>query len=162
MRVPMSDLRSALTDAGLGDVRSLLQSGNVVFEAGPKGRNDARLIEKVVSREFGVDITVILRTAKQLASIASSHPMAGTDESGSLFHVVFLDQKPSADAASRLDPDRFEPDWFSLSGQEVFVHYPNGQGRSKLTLDYFEKALGVRGTMRNMNTVGKLTELTKG
>ena len=62
----------------------------------------------------------------------------------------------------RLEPERFEPDRFTVAGQEVYVSYPNGQGRSKLTLDYFERALGIKGTMRNLNTVNKLVELTRG
>ncbi len=159
VRVPMGDLRVALTGAGLVDVQTLLQSGNVVFEAGTG--DDARLVRRVISKEFGVDVTVIMRTAGQLRSIASKHPMATPDANGSLLHVAFLESKPSSSAVARLEPERFEPDRFTVAGQEVYVSYPNGQGRSKLTLDYFERALGIKGTMRNLNTVNKLVELTR-
>jgi uncharacterized protein (DUF1697 family) len=63
---------------------------------------------------------------------------------------------------ARLEPDRFVPDQFEVVGAELFAHYPNGAGRSKMTLDYFEKRLGVRGTARNLNTVAKLVELSTG
>ena len=159
-RVPMGDLRVALTGAGLAEVETLLQSGNVVFEAG--AGDDARLVREIIAREFGIEVTVIMRTARQLRSIASKHPTATPDANGSLFHVTFLESKPSAKAVAGLEPERFEPDRFSVAGKEVYVSYPNGQGRSKLTLDYFERALGVKGTMRNLNTVNKLAELTGG
>ena len=61
---------------------------------------------------------------------------------------------------SRLDPERFVPDRFELRGSELYGYYANGAGRSKMTLDYFEKQLGVRGTSRNLNTVAKLIELS--
>ena len=77
---------SRSTGAGLVDVQTLLQSGNVVFEAGTG--DDARLVRRVISKEFGVDVTVIMRTAGQLRSIASKHPMATPDANGSLLHVA--------------------------------------------------------------------------
>ena len=156
----MGELRVVLTAAGLAGVETLLQSGNVVFEAG--AGDDARLVREIISREFGFEVTVIMRTARQLRSIASKHPMANRDASGSLLHVAFLESTPSAKAVARLEPERFEPDRFTVAGQEVYVSYPDGQGRSKLTLDYFERSLEVKGTMRNLNTVNKLAELTRG
>jgi uncharacterized protein (DUF1697 family) len=58
-----------------------------------------------------------------------------------------------------LDPDRSPPDRFAVSGTEVYLRYPNGSGRSKLSLDYFERKLEVSGTARNWNTVTRLSEL---
>jgi uncharacterized protein (DUF1697 family) len=75
---------------------------------------------------------------------------------------VFLEKAPRRGAAGKLDPDRSPEDRFELRGRELYVAYGAGQGRSKLTLDYFEKALGVAGTARNWNTVLKLTEMASG
>ena len=75
-------------------------------------------------------------------------------------NVVFLDRKPAKAAVARLNPDRSPPDELSLHGAEVYLRYPNGSGRTKLTLDYFERTLGVRATARNWNTVLKLLELS--
>jgi uncharacterized protein (DUF1697 family) len=77
-------------------------------------------------------------------------------------HVVFLDRAPTQDRIAALDPGRSPPDRFSVSGKHIFVEYPNGSGRSRLSLDYFEKTLGVAGTARNWNTVTKLGELLAG
>ena len=66
----------------------------------------------------------------------------------------------AAVSLATLERDRFTPDRFQLLGSEIYMHYPTGVGRSKMTLDYFEKRLGgVRGTARNLNTVSKLIEL---
>ncbi len=70
---------------------------------------------------------------------------------------MFLDTKPKA---AKLDPDRSPGDEFAVKGSEVYIHTPNGYGRSKLAPSWFEKGLGVRGTARNWNTVQKLVELT--
>jgi uncharacterized protein (DUF1697 family) len=77
-------------------------------------------------------------------------------------HVVFLEEKPTAAAANRLDPRRSPGDEAVLRGRELYLRLGNGAGRTKLTLDWIEKQLGVRGTGRNWNTVTKLVELTGG
>ena len=76
--------------------------------------------------------------------------------------ITFLSEAPSPGDVATLEPDRFAPDRFVLIGGELFGHYPNGAGRSKMNLDYFEKRLHVRGTARNLNTVAKLIELSSG
>ena len=75
--------------------------------------------------------------------------------------MVFLDRAPKAAAVAKLDPDRSTPDAFEVTGREIYLRLPNGAGRSKLTLDYFERVLGVRGTARNWRTVSALVELTR-
>ena len=161
-RVPMAELKAALEEAGLEEVATYVQSGNVVFAAGPKGRDDARVVADVISEHFGLDITVITRTARQLAAISGGHPLGTSKATPVQLHVVFLEGRPKAAAAADLEPDRFPPDRFEVAGQEIYVEFPNGQGRSKLGLGYFEKTLGIRGTMRNWNTVTRLAEMTRG
>lgn len=161
-RVPMAELKAALEEAGLMEVVTYVQSGNVVFAAGPKDRDDARLVADVISQRFGLDITVITRSARQLAAISKAHPLGREDATPIQLHVVFLEDRPDTDAVAALEPDRFPPDRFEVAGREIYVEFPNGQGRSKLGLDYFEKTLGIRGTMRNWNTVNRLAEMTRG
>ena len=74
-------------------------------------------------------------------------------------HVTFLAEKPDVARVRELDPERAEPDEFKVVGQEIYLHCPNGYGRSKLTNAYFEKKLGVAATTRNWKTVTKLAEL---
>jgi uncharacterized protein (DUF1697 family) len=117
----------------------------------------ARQIEDAVEGAFGIRPTVILRTPDELAAVAGSCPFANT----SGVHVVFLERAPDPALASSLDLDRSPPDTWVLLGRELYLHLPHGAGRTKLTLDYVERVLGVRGTQRNWNTVLKLAELSR-
>jgi uncharacterized protein (DUF1697 family) len=160
-KVPMGELRSSLDAAGLEEVVTYIQSGNVVLRS---TRRDARKLEdqiaKVVADGFGVDAAVMVRTPSELEKIVESNPfLAGKDVSK--LHVVFLSDKPKADAVAGLDPDRSPPDEFAVLGREIFLHFPNGFGRTKLTIDYFERRLGVRASARNWKTVNKMLALSQ-
>ena len=74
---------------------------------------------------------------------------------------MFLDHAPAANAADELDPDRSPGDELALKGREIYLRLPNGAGRSKLTIDYFERVLGARATQRNWRTLLKLIELSQ-
>jgi uncharacterized protein (DUF1697 family) len=160
-RLGMVELRSALAALGLENVSTYLQSGNVVFESpGGVGRNLAARIERQVADAFEIDAAVLLRTAAELAEIAGHNPFLGDEADPTRLHVVFLDTLPVRAAVAKLDPQRSPPDAFSPRGREIYVHYPNGSGRSKLTVDYFERRLGVRASARNWKTVTSLLALT--
>ena len=155
--IPMPSLEASLEDLGHEDVVTYIQSGNVVFES--RVKDPAREIEERIAEDFGVSVTVVLRTPAELKTIVKTNPFPKVTDSKKL-HVVFLSEKPTAKAAAALDPDRSPPDELVVKGREVYVHYPNGQAKTKVTNDWLERTLGVRGTARNWNTVLKLVELT--
>jgi uncharacterized protein (DUF1697 family) len=157
-KVPMPELRAVFEDLGFTDVVTYVQSGNVAFRA---PRADAGAISRRLKEAFGLELPVVLRTGRELAAVASRNPFLREGAEPKLLHVVFLDRKPAAGAQKRIDPERSPDDRFSLSGRELYLEYPNGSGRSKLTLTYLERCLGVNGTARNWNTVLKLVELTR-
>jgi uncharacterized protein (DUF1697 family) len=157
----MAELRALVASLGLEDVRTLVQSGNVVFRGTAVAAHDvAERIERRIAEVFGLDVAVLVRTPVELAEIAASNPFLPGETELSKLHVAFLDRVPGADAVARLDARRSPPDAFSVRGREIFLHYPSGAGRSKLTLDYFERRLAVRGTARNWNTLTKLLAMT--
>jgi uncharacterized protein (DUF1697 family) len=159
--IKMPELRSLLAEAGLEDVRTYVQSGNVVFKSSSRGAEAlATDIEERIAEAFGVDTTVLIRTPAELKQIEASNPFQRRETDLTKLHVVFLGDRPAAGAVSELDPTRSPPDEFSVRGREIYLHLPNGAGRSKLTIDYFEKRLGVRATARNWKTLTKLVELT--
>ena len=159
-KVPMPELRSRLSDLGFEDVLTYVQSGNVVFRTGGGAKQVAGRVERAIADAFGLDVTVLVRTPAQLRTIAKGNPFLAEEPDPQKLHVVFLSDRPSAAAAAALDPDRSPPDRFHLSGRELYLHLPNGAGRSKLTNDYLERRLGVRATARNWRTLLKLVELT--
>jgi uncharacterized protein (DUF1697 family) len=153
----MAELRSVLDALGLEDVTTYIQSGNVVFRTPEPPRVVAARMEEAIADAFGVRPAVLIRTTAELTTVVGSAPFTDTAK----LHVVFLERTPATRDAARLDPDRSPHDAFELVGRELYLHLPNGAGRTKLTIDYLERTLGVRGTQRNWNTVLKLLALTR-
>jgi uncharacterized protein (DUF1697 family) len=160
-RLAMTELRALLESLGHEDVVTLLQSGNAVLRAGGRADAVARAIEEAITAELGLAVRVLLRTPAELREIAARNPFLGGEDDLSKLHVVFLDGEPAPAGVGGLDPQRSPGDAFTVSGRQIYLHYPNGAGRTKLSLDYFERRLGVAGTARNWNTLLKLTALAE-
>ncbi len=153
-KIKMDDLRHAFHALGYRDVTTYIQSGNVIFTS------DAPVVavglENAIAAEFGMNVTVVLRTTAQLKSVFRRNPF--TDVDSSRVHVGFMRQRPSAEVGQKLDLQPFTPDEVVVAGSELYLHLPNGVGRSKLP-DYLGRQLKVPITIRNWNTVTKLVEL---
>jgi uncharacterized protein (DUF1697 family) len=158
-KIAMADLRELVAALGAEDVSTYVQSGNVVFRHGDSAAKLAGAIEKRISRDLGLSVTVLLRTQAQLAKVVAGNPFARGGTEPKALHVTFLATAPDRARARELDPKRSEPDEFRIVGQEVYLHCPNGYGRSKLSNAYFEKQLGAAATTRNWKTVTTLAEL---
>ncbi len=109
-----------------------------------------------MERDFGLDVTVLLRTAADLAALIARNPF------GDSAYVTFLDDAPTKAKIAALDPAPFAPDRFEVDGREVFVSCPNGYGRTKVNNAFFERKLGTKATTRNWNTVTTLHEWATG
>jgi len=159
-KVSMADLRALFADLGAEDVTTYVQSGNVVFRSAAGDPEQlVGAIEERVKRDLGLDVRVLLRTRAQLAKLQSGNPFLRSGIEPSKLHVTFLAETPARAAVCSLDPQVGNPDEFRVVGREVYTHYPNGYGRTKLSNTYFEKQLGVVATTRSWNTVSKLAEL---
>lgn len=157
-RLPMAELRAVAASLGLRDVQTYVQSGNVIFDA-PPGLDVGPRLKAALAEAAGLSTSVLVRTTGELDAIAGANPFLPRITDFVQLHVVFLADAPSADRIAQLDPDRSPRDTFVVHGREIYVHYPNGAGRSKLTLDYFERRLRTSGTARNWNTVTKVQAL---
>jgi uncharacterized protein (DUF1697 family) len=159
-KVPMPALRSVVEALGHEDVRTYIQSGNVVFKSGWREvPGTAAALESAIAEEFGLRVAVVVRTQRDLQRVAGANPFLAAGADPSALHVVFLGSSPTKASVDALDPDRSPPDEFAVRKAEVYLHCPNGFGHSKLSLDYFERILGGPATIRNWNTVTKLLEL---
>lgn len=153
-RVAMKDLRALVEELGGKDVRTYLQSGNVVFG----GRAlTAKAIEKGLRESLRVDVTVLVRKKAELDELVRGNPFAKADPA--TLHVTFLASAPDKGRVEKLGERTFEPDAFEVAGREVYLRCPNGYGRSKLSNAFLEKQLGVAATTRNWKTVTALAEL---
>jgi uncharacterized protein (DUF1697 family) len=159
--VPMEQLKSLFASLGHEDVTTYIQSGNVVFRSAPGSEQKvAAALEQRIADTFAVAARVLLRTPAELETIAARNSFLERQSDLTKLHVVFLDRRPAASAVAELDPGRSPPDEFSVLGREVYLHLPNGFGRSKLTIDYFEGRLGAVATARNWRTLLKLIDLS--
>jgi len=158
--LPMKDLAGILADAGCTDVRTYIQSGNAIFRAADgvlEGLPD-RITGRIAKR-FGYQIPVILRTTEQLRETIRHNPFLKAGAEEKMLHVFFLADLPKAQDVGSLDPKRSPPDTFVVRGRDIYVNFPNGLARSKLTNNYFDSKLSTTSTARNWRTVLKLFEL---
>ena len=159
-KMSMRDLREIVSGLGHTDVATYIQSGNVLFDTPQK--SPAKIesaLEDALLEQAGLDTTVMVRTAKDLKQIVSHNPFGHKNLAPTKLVVVFLKTKPKRQG--ELDVSNYGPEELIIEGRELFVHYPNGQGRSKLTNAVVAREVGVPGTARNWNTVNKLVELSE-
>jgi len=159
-RVAMADLRRLALDLGHTQVETYVQSGNLLFGS-PAGK-PARLageLERRIAKDLGVSVTVLVRTGDDLARVVAANPFLGGSADPAKLHVTFLAAAPDPERGAQLEAPAGQPDQLSLAGREVYLHTPNGYGRSKLSNAFLEKRLGVAATTRNWKTVGRLAEL---
>jgi uncharacterized protein (DUF1697 family) len=157
-RLPMKDLSQMFAEAGCADVRTYIQSGNVVFRAKPAiARRVSGAVASAIVKRFGFQAPVQTRTADELRAVASKNPFLRKGDDTDLLHVAFLADVPRS--PQPLDPKRSPPDEFVLQGREIFLRLPNGVARSKLTNAYFDSKLGTISTLRNWRTVLTLLEM---
>lgn len=168
-KIAMADLRAMFSGLGFGGVATYIQSGNVVFTStlGDVAELMAA-IDEAIETTFGFRAPAVLRSAGQLAAVAVANPfLAGGADAGTV-SVGFLAGVPTADRLSALlaeplaDPVATGGDEFVIRGADVYLHHPNGYGRTKLTNGYFDKRLGVMMTVRNWRTVLTLLDMASG
>jgi uncharacterized protein (DUF1697 family) len=159
-RVPMGGLRAALTGAGFSEVRTHLQSGNVLLASTKRSPTAVeRAVEELVEHEFGVETSVMVRTAGALAKVAAANPFATRGADPRQLHVAFLKKAPTAAASRALGTHEFGDDDFVVRGAEIFLRYPHGVAGSTMSTPVFEKTLGTPGTVRTWKVVTRLAEL---
>ena len=161
--VAMSDLRASLIELGFAQPRTLLQSGNLIFDAGRKaGPALERLIEQKLALRFNLRTDIMVRSAAEWASVVAGNPFR--DEAArdpARLVVVFLKSKATARAFDELRAAVTGPEIVHGDGQQAYIVYPDGIGRSRLTAALIERKLATRGTARNWNTVMKLAALAE-
>jgi uncharacterized protein (DUF1697 family) len=161
--VKMELLRKSFAKLKCANVKTYVQSGNVVFEA-PKD-STIRLeekIEKQIERDFALSVPVVVRTAQELADIVQRNPFpAEPAVDQSKLHVTYLSEACPDSQLESLGPLVVPGERFQISGREVFLYCPNGYGISKLSNTAIEKKLGVRATTRNWNTTNQLLKMAQ-
>jgi len=161
--VAMGDLRDLLTRAGLAEVQSLLQSGNLVFRsASHTAAQLEALLESRVAAQLALDTRFFVRSAAEWAAIVRRNPFPDeADRDPGHLVVMLFKQKPRAGDVKTLQAGIRGREVIRAGGPHAYIVFPDGQGRSKLTNALIERTLGTPGTARNWNTVLKLEALVR-
>jgi uncharacterized protein (DUF1697 family) len=161
-RVPMADLRALFSDAGYEDVRTYVQSGNIVLESTAKPAELEREAAGLISDRFGFDVPVVVRTARQLAAVVKRNPLGDVADNPKRYQVSFLSAKPPATVVKTLQAAAVQPERLVCHDREIYAWHPEGVARSKLWNALAGKGLGVTATARNWTTVETLLEMAGG
>jgi uncharacterized protein (DUF1697 family) len=162
-KIKMEGLIALYESLGFKNVRTHVQSGNVVFSA-PKSniKELSSMIEERIKEVFNFPVAVLLRTPSELQRIIDNNPFLedkGIDTNK--LYVTFLSNAPANSILSQIKEVRDESDKFVSMNREIYLYCTNGYGRTKFSNDFFEKELGVTATTRNWRTINTLLEIAQ-
>jgi uncharacterized protein (DUF1697 family) len=162
-KIKMDALRELYQSLKLPDAQTYVQSGNVIFRTDERDPTLlSKRIQNGIERKFGFRPDVIVRTASELKDVIARNPFAkrrGIESSKLL--VLFLASDPGAEAREKVLLIKCDPEELRIDGRELYIYFPNGTGRSKLSLAGLEKTLKTPGTGRNWNSVTKMLEIAE-
>ncbi|CDZ45177.1 DUF1697 domain-containing protein [Neorhizobium galegae] len=150
--LPMTELKAICETLGFTDVKTYIQSGNVLFRSDEAEAKVAEKLDEALGRKFGKKPGVMVRSTREMETVAENAPFPDAKPNFLLVH--FLPENAPNDALDKMiAPDGEEA---VVAGREIYVHYPVGSGKSKLKLPALKP-----GTSRNLNTVRKLAEMAR-
>ena len=158
-RVAMADLKAHLTKAGHDDVRTYINSGNVVLGSSKTAAVLEKEVEDLLVKRFKVEVPVLVRSASQWSKLAASYPFP--DAVAGFTYLGLAKSKPKADVIAALGKYAAKEDRLQLVGEGLWIAYSTGAGKSKITPSVLDRAAGSPMTLRNWNTVRKLDEMAK-
>lgn len=154
--LPMKELKVVLEKSGCQEVRTYIQSGNVILASSISDPAKlARRVSAAVSKSHGFEPRVMVLSRAELQRAASGNPFAGAVENPATLHLFFLEATPKNPDLKALEAVKTKTEAFALKGAVFYLHTPDGLGRSKLATR-IERSLGVQGTARNWRTVTTL------
>ena len=156
----MAELKQHYVSLGFKDVRTYLQSGNVVF--GHSRVEESALawqIENALRKKLKLDISVIIRTANDLHKLIEGNPFSDRDETK--LHVTFLSLRPELIPTEQINKFAAKGEGFAIAGGDIYLYCPNGYGRSKLSNTFFERVMQSPATTRHWKTVNALALMSK-
>ena len=163
-RLLMADLRVMLADMGFADPRTLLQSGNIVFNCNSRSAAALeRRLDAETATRFNLETIYYLRSPAEWATLVRANPFTSEAERDpARLHVACFREPVTAAKVKALETVIPGREVVHGSGRELYFYYPDGMGQSKLTPTLIDRMLGQKGTMRNWNTVRKLQNLAGG
>ncbi|MBT5954811.1 DUF1697 domain-containing protein [bacterium] len=163
-KVKMDDLKLLYESLGLKNIKTYIQSGNVIFTSRVKNIKDLKIkIEKAIQKKYNFHVPVQVRTSDELSSIINNYPFGVVDieKEGTKILVTFLDSRPFPDKVLAIQKFITLPEKLIVKKDVVYLFCPNGYGKSKLSNNFIESKLERSATTRNWKSVCKLFELSQ-
>ena len=158
-KVPMAELRELLTKSGFENVRTYIQSGNIILKSKDKSRrNLEKIIQKSIFDHFGFEVPLIVKTRAELNSIFEACPFSQEKKENSYF--IMLSDIPKSDVLNEVSNITFKNEEFVIIKDCLYFYSSAGYGKSKFNMNSFEKKLNVRATARNYKTMVKLIAMS--
>jgi uncharacterized protein (DUF1697 family) len=157
-QVSMSDLKRVYLDLGFGDVETYIRSGNVVFSSDEPAGDVRHRVEAGIAERLGMTLDVVVRTHDEVADVVERNPFPQADPKH--LHVVFLAEPVPEQLNARLAEQDFGSDEYAGDGREIYLHLPNGFGRSRLASRMSALRSPVVATVRNWRTVAKVRDMS--
>lgn len=162
-KIEMPELKALYESLQFENVVTYIQSGNVIFDSNDKNKSDIKkIIEDAIKKKYKFHVPVEIRTKREIENIIKNNPFAPVDleKNGTKILVTFLNTKPDKTKVSNLLEYVVSPEKLIIKGKEVFLHCPDGYGKSKLSNNFIENKLDTEATTRNWKSVLKLLELS--
>lgn len=161
-KVPMADVRILYAELGFKNIKTYIQSGNVIFESRLVPASAEKKIEKKLFEKFGFDISVIIRTENELSTVIKKNPfLKEKNIAEEKLYVIFLADFPDPELLKKLTEADYGPERFVIEGKTIYLYCPVGYGEAKLNNNFFEKKLKVVATTRNWRTTNILLGMMK-
>ena len=162
-KIKMADLKALYIELGLNSVSTYIQSGNLIFQSNETDISQLiQAIEDGILKQYGFEVPVMIRTADAWEEIIQNYPFGVNSlENLTTVLVTLLSTKPTEASFKTLMEHVKSPDLLVLYEDYIYLHTPNGYGKTKLSNNFIEKTLNVKATTRNWKSVMKLHELSK-
>lgn len=153
----MAELRSLLGVSDLSNLKTYIQSGNLVFKSGRDQGSIEKVIKHQIKDHFGFDVPTQVISTDDLTKAIKLNPYDHLDQSK--MHITFLATPPEKELIENVPASPNSNERFKVSGRITYVYCPDGYGRTKLNNGFFERHLKVEATTRNWKTCLKLHEM---
>lgn len=160
-KVPMAELREILSYEGLQNVKTYIQSGNVVFEHSVTSPEKLeKLIQKTIQDHFGFEVKTFVTTLEYINMLLATDPYPEQSEKeGNRVFVTMLSEIPDPQRKAAIEALEFPDEHFQFGEKEVFFYFPNGGGRAKMNNNFLERKLKLDATTRNWKTLKAIKDL---
>ncbi len=157
-RVPMAQLRAALTQHGFSHVQTWIQSGNAMVGTTLSREETAQSVQQIIQEDIGADIPVVVKTADEVATLLAENPFAKEEQQDRVFYTL-CNEPLAQDKAQALLQTDFGEEKLAITQRGIYMLIPGSAARSRLSNVFLEKKLGITLTTRNRNTLNKLVQM---